>query len=210
MKEPYVVGVTGGSGAGKTQFLNWIKNSFSPNQLCLISQDNYYQNRTTDSAEENRIKNFDEPNVIEVDQFANDLQQLKKGIKITRHEYTFNNPTKSPKLLKFNPAPIVIVEGIFVFHFAEISKLLNLKIYIEAKEHLKFHRRIARDQLERGYPLEDILYKYTHHVAPAFEKYIEPYRHEADLIIPNNKIYEHDKMPAAVEVLIAYLKSIIK
>lgn len=210
MKESYVVGITGGSGAGKTQFLNWIKNSFTPDQLCLLSQDNYYQNRTTDNAKENRIKNFDEPTVIEVDQFAHDLQQLKRGIKIIRQEYTFNNPAKSPKLLEFNPAPIVIVEGIFVFHFAEINKLLNLKIFIEAKEHLKFHRRITRDQLERGYPLEDILYKYTNHVAPAYEKYIEPYRHEADLIIPNNKVYQHDQMPAAVKVVIAYLKTKLK
>lgn len=210
MKEPYVVGITGGSGAGKTQFLNWIKKAFNPDQLCLISQDNYYQNRTTDSAEENRIKNFDEPAVIEADQFAHDLQQLKRGVKVIRREYTFNSPSKSPKLLEFNPAPIVMVEGIFVFHFAEINKLLNLKIFIEAKEHLKFHRRITRDQLERGYPLEDILYKYTNHVAPAYEKYIEPYRHEADLIIPNNKIYQQDEMPAAVEVLIAHLKSVIK
>lgn len=207
MKEPYVIGVTGGSGAGKTQFLNWIKNAVRSDQLCMVSQDNYYKNRTTNNAEENKIKNFDDPSAIEVDQFAHDLQQLKKGLKISRQEYTFNNPVKSPKLLEFMPAPIIIVEGIFVFHLTEISDLLDLKIFIDAKEHLKFHRRIARDQLERGYPLEDILYKYTNHVAPAYEKYIEPYRHEADLIIPNNKIYQQGEIPTAVEVIIAYLKS---
>lgn len=207
MKNPYFIGITGGSGAGKTQILHWLRNSFEPGQICLVSQDNYYQNHTTYTQEENKLKNFDEPGIIEIEQFADDLRKLKEGHRITRQEYTFNNPAKVPKTLEFHPAPIILVEGIFVFHFPEISRLLDLKVFVDAKEHLKFHRRIARDQLERGYSLEDILFQYTNYVAPAFEKYIEPYRHEADLIIPNNKIYQHHEMPAAVDVLVAFLKS---
>ncbi len=209
MKQPYIVGITGGSGSGKTQFLRWLKASFEPEQLCLVSQDNYYLNRTTHSAEENKQTNFDDPAVIEAGQFAHDLEQLKQGKSVSRREYTFNNPVRTPEMLVFNPAPIVVVEGIFVLYFPEISGLMDLRIFIEAKEHLKFHRRITRDQLERGYPLEDILFKYANHVAPAYEKYVEPYRHEADLIIPNNKIYAQDEMPAAVGVLVAFLKSLL-
>lgn len=207
MREPFIVGITGGSGSGKTQFLNWLKSTFRPEDLCLLSQDNYYRNDTTNSAEENKYTNFDEPDTIEAGQFAHDLRQLKKGTKVTRREYTFNNPAKTPEMLEFYPAPIVVVEGIFVFYFPEIRKLLDLRIFIDAKEHLKLHRRIMRDQLERGYSLEDILFQYTSHVAPAYEKYIEPYRHEADVIIPNNKVFQQGDMPAAVGVLVAFLKS---
>lgn len=207
MKDPYIVGLTGGSGSGKTQFLNWLQNSFRSDELCLVSQDNYYRNRTTNSAEENKHTNFDDPAIIEAEQFAYDLRQLKKGVKVTRREYTFNNPAKEPKVLEFYPAPVVVVEGIFIFYFPEINELLDLRVFIEAKEHLKFHRRIVRDQQERGYPLEDILFKYTSHVAPAYEKYIEPYRHDADVIIPNNKLFQHGDMPAAVDILVAFLKS---
>ncbi len=207
MKTPYFIGITGGSGAGKTQILQWLKNSCEPEQICLVSQDDYYDNNKTYTREENKLKNFDEPDIFDVKQFAADLQKLKEGQIVTRQEYSFNNPAHVPKMLEFHPAPVILVEGIFVFHFPEISQLLDLKIFVDAKEHLKFHRRIARDQRERGFSLEDILFKYTNQVAPAFEKYIEPYRHEADFIVPNNIAYQPHETPAAIEVLVAFLKS---
>ncbi|MFP4090195.1 MAG: uridine kinase [Cyclobacteriaceae bacterium] len=206
-KEPYVVGICGGSGSGKTKVLNWIQKKFDTQEICLLSQDNYYRNRTTSTPEENRFFNFDEPEVIESDKFAQDLRTLKKGESIRRKEYTFNNPSKDEKMLEFHPAPIIVVEGIFVFHFPEVNTQLDLKVFVDVKEHVKFHRRITRDSRERGYPLEDILYKYTHHVAPAYEKYIEPYRHKADLVIPNNQTYQENECPPAVQVLVAFLKS---
>ena len=96
----------------------------------------------------------------------------------------------TPKELVFRPAPIVVVEGIFVFHFEEIAKLLDLKVYIDAQEHVKLHRRIIRDRDERGYDLADVLYRYTHHVAPTYERFIAPYKHDADIVIPNNRHFE--------------------
>jgi len=205
MKAPFVVGICGGSGSGKTKVLKWLQQEFDDQDLCLLSQDNYYRDRVTNSSEENRYFNFDEPEVIEADTFATDLQALKQGKTVERREYTFNNPTKEGRLLTSRPAPVIVVEGIFVFHFPDVNRLLDLKVFIDVKEHLKFHRRISRDSRERGYPLEDILYKYVHHVAPAYEKYIEPYRHRADLVIPNNQSYQEHECPPSVQVLVSHL-----
>jgi len=207
MQEPFVVGICGGSGSGKTKVLHWLQKSFGATDICLLSQDNYYRNRTTNSPDENRYFNFDEPKAIEADVFATDLQTLKGGKEVQRREYTFNNPDREEKMLVFEPAPIIVVEGIFVFHFPEVSQLLDLKVFVDVKEHVKFHRRVSRDSRERGYPLEDILYKYVNHVAPAYEKYIEPYRHQADLVIPNNRTYQEHECPPAVEVLVSHLRT---
>lgn len=207
MQEPFVVGICGGSGSGKTKILNWLQKEFDTRQICLLSQDNYYRDRITHTPEENRFFNFDEPEVIEADTFAADLHSLKQGRAVERREYTFNNAEKEGVMLRFEPAPVIVVEGIFVFHFPEISQLLDLKVFVDVKEHVKFHRRISRDSRERGYPLEDILYKYVNHVAPAYEKYIGPYRHQADLVIPNNQSYQAHECPPAVEVLVSHLKT---
>jgi uridine kinase len=105
-------------------------------------------------------------------------------------------------MLTFYPAPVIIVEGLFVFHYKKIAPLLDLKVFINAKENLKVIRRIYRDQVERNYPIEDVLYKYQHHVLPAYERYILPYKEEADLVINNNEHFDQ-----GLKVLIGFLKN---
>lgn len=206
MKTPYVVGISGGSGSGKTKVLNWLQTLLSPQEICLFSQDNYYRDGITNSLDEMRRFNFDDPNLIDAEAFAKDLSLLKSGVSIQRQEYNFNDFTRESRMLEYHPAPVIVVEGIFIFHYPEIREQLDLKVFVEVKEHLKFQRRIARDTTERGYHLEDILYKYTHHVVPAYEKYIEPYRHTVDVIIPNNLPFEEES-PPAVQMLGTYLKT---
>nr|WKN39502.1 uridine kinase [Tunicatimonas sp. TK19036] len=204
---PYVVGITGGSGSGKTQFFHWVRQLLGEEHSCLISQDNYYKDLSIVDPLENRITNFDVPSLIEEKEFARDLEQLKNGSIVKRKEYTFNNPAVIPAMLEFKPAPIILVEGIFVFHFPEVARLLDLKVFIEAREHLKFHRRMMRDTSERGFQLDDVVYKYTRHVVPSYEKYIEPHKHEADLIFPNNREYSAHECPVSAKVLVSYLKT---
>ncbi|QCR24724.1 uridine kinase [Pontibacter sp. SGAir0037] len=205
MQKPYIVGITGGSASGKTTFLNKLLASFAPENICLISQDNYYKSRELQTRDANGVVNFDLPSCIDDDAYAEDLRRLGEGETIYRTEYTFNNPNVVPKQLEFKPAPIVVVEGIFVFYFEEIAKQLDLKVYIDAKEYIKLQRRIVRDKIERGYDLDDVLYRYTHHVAPTYEKYIKPYKNDADIIIPNNNHFER-----GLEVLTTFLNSKIK
>jgi uridine kinase len=201
MQHPYLVGITGGSASGKTTFLKRLLAAFPERDICLISQDNYYHPREQQQRDAQGFENFDLPGSIDSAAYAADVSQLRSGQEVRRKEYTFNNPNVVPQDLVFRPAPIVVVEGIFVFYFEEIAKLLDLKVYIDAQEHVKLHRRIVRDRDERGYGLDDVLYRYTNHVAPTYEKYIQPFKDDADIIIPNNKHFEN-----GLSVLIGFLK----
>jgi len=202
MRQPYTIGITGGSGSGKTYFIKELSSHFQPEEICLISQDHYYKPRDVQVTDDQGVKNFDLPSSIEREKLAEDILKLKRGETLFKSEYTFNNPSAIPQTLQFRPAPILIVEGLFVQYFSEIEKELDLKIFIEAKDYVKLSRRIRRDNEERGYDLDDVLYRYQHHVMPVYESLIEPLKHKADLIIPNNHHFEH-----ALHILVSALKT---
>ncbi|AFL83285.1 uridine kinase [Belliella baltica DSM 15883] len=201
MSKPYIVGITGGSASGKTLFLDKLLNSFEANQVCLISQDNYYKPRHQQPIDDKGVHNFDMPGSIDFEQYALDIKKIQSGETVYRQEYTFNNPNKKPKILEFVPSPVVVVEGIFVLYYPELANLLDLKVFIDAKEYIKLKRRIVRDKVERGYDLDDVLYRYESHVMPTYEKYIEPFKHDADLIVPNNRNFDK-----ALDVIKTYLR----
>jgi len=187
MRKSLIIGITGGSGSGKTTFISELRKAFSRKELCVISQDDYYRPIDQQPIDKEGIEDFDRPKSIDKEAFVRDVKRLIKGKKVKRLEYVFNNKNTTPKTLVFKPAPIILVEGIFVFHFKKMQPLLDLKIFVDAKENLKVIRRIKRDKVERNYPLDDVLYRYEHHVMPTFEKYILPYRAEADIVINNNE-----------------------
>jgi len=182
----FTVGITGGSGAGKTSFINELREQFAPEEICVISQDNYYKPREEQFVDEKGWCNFDLPTAIDRRAFEKDIFDLVNGKIVRRKEYVFNNEKNEDQYCVFHPAPVIIVEGLFVLHFSEIRKLLDLRIYLHAKDNLKVIRRIKRDQKERNYDLEEVLYRYEHHVLPTFERYIQPYMEESDLIINNS------------------------
>ncbi len=200
--KPFIVGITGGSASGKTSFLRDLMSAFSEDQICLISQDNYYRDLNSIQVDENGVHNFDLPETIDHHRYAQHIQQLRAGHIVEQLEYTFNKPNVIPQILTFRPAPIIVVEGIFVFHFKEIADLLDLKVFISVKNQVKLDRRIKRDFEERGYDLDDVLYRWKYHVRPTYQQYIKPYKAEADLVVPNNIHYKK-----GLDVLIAYLKA---
>ena len=138
---PFIIGITGGSASGKTLFLTRLMEQFDTDDICLLSQDNYYRPKEHQTKDENGIENFDLPGAIDDVAFAADVEKLRSGEIVTREEYTFNNSDKIPNLLHFYPKKILVVEGIFVFHLdmplqsdmpdkqaapLEISKCINL------------------------------------------------------------------------------------
>lgn len=186
MKHPFLIGITGGSGSGKTTFIKQLRAGLDDSQVCYLSMDDYYVPREHQKKDKLGIHNFDRPGSIYRDEFVRDLKKLCRGEVVQRKEYVFNNELAEPRTLTFRPAPVIIVEGLFVFHYKELRKMLDLRIFLHAKDNLKVVRRIKRDRVERNYPLEDVLYRYEHHVLPSYEKYVEPYKEKADIIINNN------------------------
>ncbi len=202
MVAPLIIGVTGGSGSGKTHFINELLKNYNDREVCLITQDNYYIKKELQPIDKNGIENFDLPESIDEENLYQDIKSLINGKEVRLAEYTFNNPNTNPKTIIIKPAPVIIVEGILVFYWQRIRSLFDLTVFIEAKDHIKVQRRINRDAKERGYDLEDVLYRYEHHVTPIYEKYILPLKAEMDLIIPNNIDFKK-----GLVVLSAYIRN---
>ncbi|MEM9545404.1 MAG: uridine kinase [Bacteroidota bacterium] len=196
-----IIGISGGSGSGKTSFIRDIQYHFPNGEITLLSQDEYYHPRDEQYTDHNGIKNFDLPTSIDLDAFVEDIEKLKRGEVVRRKEYTFNNEKAKPRMLEFHPAKILIVEGLFIFHKEEIRDLLDFKIMIHTSNTLAVIRRIKRDRIERNYPLDDVLYRYENHVLPSYIKYIEPFINDVDIVINNNKNYDK-----ALDMFVNYLK----
>jgi len=187
MNKPFIIGIAGGTGSGKTFFLRCFLKYFTDTEVCLVSQDDYYfpvAHKMT--KEENTLYNFDLPSTIDHLSFENDIARLMNGETILKKEYTFNNPDIVPKTLEIKPAPIMIVEGLFILHFRKIASTLDLKIFIEADDDVALQRRLKRDLTERGYSHDDVMYRWVNHVAPAYNEYLLPYKNECDQVITNN------------------------
>lgn len=190
-QKPFIIGISGGSGSGKTTFVRELSSSFSPEQVCILSQDNYYKPREEQVTDKAGEKNFDLPESFKEEEYHKDVLKLINGEDVVLKEYTYNNPLAEPKLIIYKSAPIIIIEGIFVFHFKDVCDLMDFKIFIDADEHIKLIRRIQRDQIERNYPLEDVLYRYQNHVFPSYQKFILPYKPQCDIVVNNNISFEN-------------------
>jgi len=197
-KKPFVIGIAGGSGSGKTFFLNCFLHHFKQDEVTLVSQDDYYIPAGDMSQEENKLYNFDLPSTIDSQQFLKDIKQLLNGEVVYKKEYSFNNPLAVVKILEIKSAPIIIVEGLFILHFKEISDLLDHTIFVDADEQVALDRRVKRDGLERGYPEDDVIYKWHNHVVPAYKEYLLPYRESCNKVVMNNT-NEPDELIAITE-----------
>lgn len=207
-KKPFIIGIAGGSGSGKTFFLNCFLHHFKQDEVTLVSQDDYYIPAGDMTQEENKLYNFDLPSTIDSQQFLKDIQQLLAGEVVYKKEYNFNNPLAIVKILEIKSAPIIIVEGLFILHFKEIAALLDHMIFVDADEQVALDRRVKRDGLERGYPEEDVLYKWHNHVMPAYNEYLLPYKANCHKIVVNNA-NEPDEIIAITEEISNNLRNSI-
>lgn len=199
-KKPFTVGITGGTGAGKTHLLQQLASVFK-NDITFLSEDNYYKEVSQQVKDKNGIMNFDLPNSIDHDLLVTHLQKLKAGESVKMREYTFNNPNKTGEELHIQPASILVVEGIFVLYDKALRNELNLKVFIDAPESLRFQRRIRRDMSERGNTEEEVKYHFYEHARPIFETLLSPMREQADIVLQNNSNEEIN-----IEVLVRRLK----
>lgn len=187
INEPLIIGISGGSGSGKTYLLKKLLHHYPASEICLVSMDHYYRPLEQQSFDENGEVNFDLPGSILEEELYNDILQLKAGRDVQIKEYHFNQPGIEADIITFSKAPILVLEGLFTFHFSRIADLCHLKVFIESDEALSLSRRITRDAAERSLSKEQVLYQWNNHVKPAYDLYLLPYRNQADLIIENTE-----------------------
>ncbi|MEL0009891.1 MAG: uridine kinase [Flammeovirgaceae bacterium] len=179
-------GICGSSGSGKSFIVKYVLENLGSNSVSVIFQDNYYKKREDQTRDQNGNYNFDLPSSFHLDEFINDLKRLKKGEKVDREEYTFNNPEVSPKVISVFPNKLILVEGLFLFNNKEIISLLDKTIFIDCSIEKMIQRRIKRDHQIRGYDKSDVIYKYENHVIPSYKKFILPYKETVDKVIDND------------------------
>ncbi|MGV3630171.1 MAG: uridine kinase family protein [Bacteroidota bacterium] len=187
-----IIGICGGSGSGKTTLLKRLSQHYAQLSPSIFSMDNYYKPIHYQHVDENGEVNFDLPSALHEDQLITDLHALHRGEAIEVREYHFNAPPNKHVLITVNPSDIIIVEGLFSFHYSEVRSVLDLSIFIDVDLDVQLDRRLYRDQETRGYTREAILYQWKNHVIPCYENYLLPYRNDADFLFRNDAHADED------------------
>ena len=186
MMKPYIIGIAGGSGSGKSTFAQRIKEAF-PDQVSLISCDNYYLPHDELTLEERANLNYDAPYSLEFDLMVSHLEALKNGQTVQCPVYDFTQHTRSSAVTEIAPRPIILIDGILIFHDPALRACMDLKIYVETDADERILRRARRDMRERGRDLDSVIQQYLATVKPMHNTYVEPTKVFADVILNGGK-----------------------
>ena len=182
-----IIGITGGTGSGKTTVVNQIVKHLPDNEVCVISQDSYYKATDNLSYEERTKINFDHPRAIDFDLIVKHLKELKLFKTIEQPVYSFVTHNRTENTVKTHPKKVIIVEGILIFNNEELRNLFDIKIFVHADTDERLIRRVRRDIAERGRNIDEVLNRYQDTLKPMHQQFIEPTKNFADIIIPNDR-----------------------
>ena len=178
-----VIGIAGGTGSGKTTLMKNIITRFA-DVVTVLSHDNYYRRRDELTYEERCRINYDEPAALETDLMARHLDALRHGQSIDCPVYDFAQHNRSNDTMRIVPKKVIIVEGILIFENEALRDLMDIKIFVDTDADVRLCRRIKRDVNKRGRTLESVLMQYQQTVKPMHEKYVEPSKKYADIVVP--------------------------
>ena len=178
-----VIGIAGGTGSGKTTLMKNIINRFG-DVVTVLSHDNYYRRHDELTYEERCKINYDEPAALETDLMAYHLDLLRGGESIECPVYDFSQHNRSNETIVVVPKSVIIVEGILIFENEPLRELMDIKIFVDTDADVRLCRRIKRDVNKRGRTLESVLAQYQDTVKPMHEKYVEPSKKYADIVVP--------------------------
>ena len=178
-----LIGIAGGTASGKTTLAKILKDSFK-DEVTMLRHDFYYFDKSHFEVDEFNI-NFDHPDSFQTELLIKHLKKLIEGKAIDRPVYSYKTNKRLTKVKRVNPSPIIIVEGILLFHYPKLRELFDLKIYIDTDADIRLLRRINRDIKNRGRTFESVKEQYLSTVKPMHEKFVEPTKYKADIIIPN-------------------------
>ena len=183
MEDILVLGIADGSGSGKTTLMKNLVQIFGEN-VTVLSHDNYYKRHDEMTYEERCLINYDEPAAFENDLMVEHLRLLKTGqsIQCPVYDYTVHNRSNETTLVV--PKRVIIVEGILIFADEQLRELMDIRIFVDTDADIRLCRRIKRDVNKRGRTLESVLMQYQQTVKPMHEKYVEPSKRFANLVVP--------------------------
>ena len=184
--KPYVIGIAGGSGSGKSTFAKRLKDAF-PDHVSLVSCDNYYLPHDDLPLEKRALLNYDAPEALEFDLMVRQLESLKNGQAVKCPVYDFTLHTRSSAVTEILPRPIILIDGILIFHDPALRACMDLKIYVETDADERILRRARRDMLERGRDLDSVINQYLSTVKPMHNTYVNPTKEFADIILNGGK-----------------------
>ena len=178
-----VLGIAGGTGSGKTTLMKNIINRFG-DVVTVLSHDNYYRRRDELTYEQRCLINYDEPAALETELMAVHLDKLRHGEAIDCPVYDFTQHNRSEETVRIVPKNVIIVEGILIFENEPLRELMDIRIFVDTDADVRLCRRIKRDVNKRGRTLESVLTQYQTTVKPMHEKYVEPSKKYADIVVP--------------------------
>jgi uridine kinase len=204
MSKPFIIGVAGGSGSGKTTVTQQVLAAIGPEMVAVVIQDYYYCDQTHLSME-NRLKtNYDHPRAFDWPLIIEQVEALRMGLPIEMPVYDFALHTRSLRTITVNPAPVIVIEGLFPLYDATLRDMMSLKIFVDTDSDVRFIRRLQRDIVERGRTTENVIEQYLATVRPMHNQFIEPTKRHADVILP------HGANDPAVDIITTKVASLIK
>lgn len=204
MKRPIFIGITGGTGSGKSTIAKEIYRQFGEDCIAMIEQDSYYKDQSHLSMEDRVKTNYDHPNAFDNNLLVSHLESLLNGHSIQKPSYDFSIHNRVEETTKVEPKEIVIVEGILILEDPRIRELLDIKIYVDTDADVRIIRRMVRDINERGRTMESVINQYLNVVKPMHNQFTEPTKKFADIIIPEGG---HNKV--AIDIIVAKIKEVL-
>ncbi len=199
MKAPFIIGIAGGTGAGKTTIARRLSEPLAPGSVAVIEHDAYYRDRPDLSYEERSLLNFDHPDSLENELLLSHLKAFKAGEGIDKPQYNFRTHRRMAETVRIEPHPVVIVEGILIFVDKPLRHLMDIKIFVDTDPDIRVLRRLKRDIKDRGRDFDSVRHQYYETVRPMHLEFVEPSKRYADLIIPEGN---RGNLDIALEILI--------
>ncbi len=205
MDRPLIIGITGGTGSGKSTIARAIFESIPEANVAIIEQDCYYKDQSHLPAEERVKVNYDHPLAFDTDLLVEHIRALLQGQAIDKPQYDFTVHNRKVEKIKIEPRDIILVEGILVLDCPELRELMDIKIFVDTDMDVRIIRRITRDMSERGRTLDSVIDQYLTVVKPMHFEFVEPTKRYADLIIP-----EGGHNFVAIDIMVTKIKSILE
>ncbi|MBT2656766.1 uridine kinase [Bacillus sp. ISL-18] len=205
MRKPVVIGVTGGSGSGKTSVTNAIYESLKDLSILVLEQDYYYKDQQNVPFEQRLKTNYDHPLAFDNDLLINHIERLLRYEAIDKPVYDYSIHTRSDKVIPVEPKEVIILEGILVLEDERLRNLMDIKLYVDTDADLRIIRRLERDIRERGRTFDSVIDQYLNVVRPMHNQFIEPTKRYADIIIP-----EGGQNHVAIDLMVTKIQTILE